>query len=699
MHIKVRTYRCPRSCESPKHLPLLLHIFAVLVLFAFSCSTVAAGGTPGEKYAPLARGKDLLEEGRYAEAVESLRTAYVELPVIRDYTLFFLARTYNRMERFDDSAKCIDELLSAYPDSPLRKKARELQIRNLLLSKETTAFSLTLSGISRRDFLKDPAFGALEAYVADYPEDAQMMFFMAGLLKRLGETDRAKRFFLLVYTGNSSFSESAYQELLPSDITPEHSLTKASNLMKAMEYRKAETTLRKILPTARGALKEEVQRTLGLSLFRQKRYREAADTFLRTGDLYDAARSFYRAGEIASFRETLARLVSMEDRRAGSLLVAYAAKKRREGRPEESLAMYDEVRKKYPSLGEEALWGMAWTQYRRGYYGDAAELFAEMSKKYPSPRSLYWGKRSAELDNRDTACPKGREEAQAGKAPGKDFYSFLSYLRDKDGLNGRSISKARWVPKYRSSTDGQGLSAVKTEKLPSDVLPLFDRFGILMEIGMKEEAITELARISNRVSGPEALLTVCRMLQGVGAYKKAISLASGLPGGGAKQNERVDINDILYPLAYWPTVSEIADLNTLDPFILLAVMREESRFDPEARSIAGALGLMQIMPHTARVLDRSLNMDISDNSELYNVRVNISVGAYYLNSLLKEFGSLPVALAAYNAGRDKVREWIKGGNYRSPDEFIEDIPYDETRNYVKRVLLTYFTYLDMENRL
>jgi len=104
---------------------------------------------------------------------------------------------------------------------------------------------------------------------------------------------------------------------------------------------------------------------------------------------------------------------------------------------------------------------------------------------------------------------------------------------------------------------------------------------------------------------------------------------------------------------------------------------------------------MQIMPHTARTLDRRLNLDISDDAAIYDVKTNVTIGGYYLNSLLKEFGSLPVALAAYNAGHDKVREWIKEGNYKSFDEFIEDIPYEETRTYVKRVLLTYATYMNL----
>jgi soluble lytic murein transglycosylase len=666
----------------------------------FSLPGLAAGSeTSEESFATLRQGKELLEKGKYAEAAESLKAAYAELPAIRDYTLFFMAKTHNRTKGFDASAGYIDELLSSYPDSPLRKKARALRVRNLLLAGEADPLNQVFSVNAALDSRVNAALGSLEAYVTDYPEDAEMTFLLARLLKKLGKTERAKKVFILVYTGSSSYSEPAYQELSPQDITTDHLFAKASGLMKAMEYKKAETILRKILPGAKGTLREEVQRNLGLALFRQKRYGEASDSFLKAGDLYNAARSLFRAGELVSFREIVSRLASMEDKRAGSLLIAYAAKKRREGKPEESLTMYGKVRKEYPSLGEEALWGMAWTYYRKGDFADAAELFAELNEKYPGSRYIYWGKRSAEQDNQQDAASKRNEEPQGKKAFTKDFYSLLSYARNKDTLTGRSVSNVQWAFPSGGAVRGQSLSGAWAQKLSPDILPLFERSLILMGIGMKEEAVTELVRISNRVSSPEALLEVCRTLRDVGAYKRSITLISRLSEEkGARLGERMDINDILYPLAYWSTVSEVADLYKIDPFILLAVMREESRFDPHARSIAGALGLMQIMPQTAYSLDKHLKIDISDNSEIYNIRVNITIGAYYLNSLLKEFGSLPVALAAYNAGHDKVREWIKEGGYKSHDEFIEDIPYDETRNYVKRVLLTYFAYLNLTDR-
>ena len=85
-------------------------------------------------------------------------------------------------------------------------------------------------------------------------------------------------------------------------------------------------------------------------------------------------------------------------------------------------------------------------------------------------------------------------------------------------------------------------------------------------------------------------------------------------------------------------------------------------------------------------------MGIDNSQDILKVKNNLHVGIYYLSHLIKEFGSYTRAIAAYNAGEETVRKWLQKGNYKSPDEFIEDIPYSETRNYVKRVLSTFLAY-------
>jgi soluble lytic murein transglycosylase len=101
---------------------------------------------------------------------------------------------------------------------------------------------------------------------------------------------------------------------------------------------------------------------------------------------------------------------------------------------------------------------------------------------------------------------------------------------------------------------------------------------------------------------------------------------------------------------------------------------------------------MQLIPQTAYKLGRKLNLGITRPSQISDVRNNIQLGTYYIKGLFSEFNSMAHVIAAYNAGELAVRKWEQKGKYRSFDEFIEDIPYVETRNYVKRVITSYYQY-------
>ena len=673
-----------------KKLFTLIFVFA---LFPLAYAEDLEGKSPlqvsvasADSLSNLRRGKDLFDKAKYTEALERFKSAYDEIPVMRDFTLLMMAKAYNRTGRFDESGDSLRKLLDTFPGSVFTQRARTLQINSLMYAAETTPKEKRFSEKSAT------ALTHLESYVADYPEDVEMTFFLAQLMKKLGKIQKAKKLFIRIYTGVSPYSDSAFQELEPSDITLDDILSKASNLIKAFEHKKAETLIRKALQKGDASQNDELYRKLGLALFKQKKYREAAEAFLKGGDLYYSARSLYRAGNFTAFNEILSQLISMEDKRAGSLLLAYASTKRREGKKDETLNMYAELMKNFPHYREDALWGIAWTYYRAGNYTEASETLGELNDRYPNHRYRYWKQQSNRGDSSDTVFPGIQNKNPLSQ---KDFYSLLTLMRDADQFSGRAIRQIAYTPPPDQAMTMSGQTSIEFKGLPPEIRSSLERFRILVELDMREDAISELVRISNRVSKPDALVYLCHALQNAGAYKRAISLISRFTEHTSQGYGQMNIYDILYPIAYWPTVREISEHNMLDPLLLLSVMREESRFDPRARSVAGALGLMQIMPHTARNLDRRLNLDISDDAAIYDVKTNVTIGGYYLNSLLKEFGSLPVALAAYNAGHDKVREWIKEGNYKSFDEFIEDIPYEETRTYVKRVLLTYATYMNL----
>ena len=142
-----------------------------------------------------------------------------------------------------------------------------------------------------------------------------------------------------------------------------------------------------------------------------------------------------------------------------------------------------------------------------------------------------------------------------------------------------------------------------------------------------------------------------------------------------------------FPLAYQDEFSRWAEEYDLDPSLLMSIARRESAFNPHARSPVGARGLMQIMPATAKQVAREKNLVLNDvNDDLMDYRTNIPLGSYYVRSLLERYqGNLIAALAGYNAGPHKVDRWLKDAPV-AYDQFIESIPYRETRDYVKAVL-------------
>ncbi|NPV81658.1 MAG: lytic transglycosylase domain-containing protein [Firmicutes bacterium] len=149
----------------------------------------------------------------------------------------------------------------------------------------------------------------------------------------------------------------------------------------------------------------------------------------------------------------------------------------------------------------------------------------------------------------------------------------------------------------------------------------------------------------------------------------------------------------LYPIKYRTEIFHCSVEHNIDPFLISAIINVESRFYPLARSPRGARGLMQIMPETGLWVAQILEFEKFSPDTLYDPLVNIRIGSWYLSSLQREFnGELTVALAAYNAGHGIVREWLDKGIWDGTEEKLDNIPYQETRKYVRRVLYTYRIY-------
>jgi len=146
---------------------------------------------------------------------------------------------------------------------------------------------------------------------------------------------------------------------------------------------------------------------------------------------------------------------------------------------------------------------------------------------------------------------------------------------------------------------------------------------------------------------------------------------------------------VLFPVSYWPLIRKYSAANNLDPFMIAALIAQESTFTADVRSSANAYGLMQILPSTGRQYNRSMQLSKRFSiSMLTTAETNIKMGTKYFSDLVRQFGGVHYALATYNAGPNRVARWISERPGVDREEFIDDIPFPETQGYVKKILGT-----------
>lgn len=211
------------------------------------------------------------------------------------------------------------------------------------------------------------------------------------------------------------------------------------------------------------------------------------------------------------------------------------------------------------------------------------------------------------------------------------------------------------------------------------------RLALLRGLDMTEELDWERAHLmSETTASAERLLAAADLLRRDGQPSAASALGRRALRAGAPPDTRT--YRLIYPLLHVEVLREQATAAGLDPHVVAALIRQESNWEPAARSRAGALGLMQVMPATGRELARALGIRRWSTDQLLDPATNIRLGTRYLATTLRRFeGDLPRALAAYNAGPSRVGLWATGAAAADPELFVERITITETRDYVRIV--------------
>jgi soluble lytic murein transglycosylase len=324
------------------------------------------------------------------------------------------------------------------------------------------------------------------------------------------------------------------------------------------------------------------------------------------------------------------------------------------------------------------MWKVGWRAYRQKQYAEAAEVFERAAVVFPRtdyrPSYLYW-------------AAKARE--QSGDATGAGAGFQLVHTDYANSYYGRLAAKA--LESSGTAVPGPGL--VSAAQAEGDAgAPTADIIRWLIFVEMYDEALDEV-RYAERAHGSSAQLAATRawLLNKKGELRPGINLMRRtypqfLAAGGESMPQ--DVLSVIFPLQYWPLIGKYADAHELDRYLIAALIAQESTFDKDIGSSAGAIGLMQIMPVTGRQWARRLGIRNFSTRRLTVAETNVRIGTAYFADLMKRFGSAHAALAAYNAGESRVVRWQRERPGVPREEFIDDIPFPETQNYVRRILGT-----------
>lgn len=362
---------------------------------------------------------------------------------------------------------------------------------------------------------------------------------------------------------------------------------------------------------------------------------------------------------------------------------------------------YTRFAAKYPgdSRADDALVRAAQLRRGQGRSAEALALYDRAVDRFPdgdlTPQGAYEaGLLLLRINDKESAADRFRAAARTGLG---NFYGHRAQERLRELLGDERVEG-------RDLRVGPGTSFVRplgsARRAPKD--PFNDlrddervqRLAFFASNGLEEAEWEALGLVDTLRSDRDPFDYLLAMAE-AGVAHSARQLAETLNWGkdehGRPKNEFLTIQ---YPRAYWRYVAELGRETGVDPYLILAVARQESTFRPALTSSAGAKGVMQVMPSTAQWLAKvDPNVDPAVTRDLEHPVNSLRLGAYYLQRMIERSnGNLVYALAAYNAGPGNLDKWRQRFPNADLETFVESIPFDETRNYVKKVLGNYAAY-------
>jgi len=630
----------------------------------------------------------------FPKAIDALNRAKVHTGDLGDYVAYYLGTAYLQTGRTAEAVANLANFAQTHPDSLLVRDAAVSYADALMLEHQPAEAAALLEQV-RLPIRSDLELALGRAYAA------------SGQNAKAGDT-LANIYYTMPASGDA---DAAYAELkkLPAVPPPTFAQrkTRADTLMNRKRYSEAADEYRSLInevgPDSATIDKPQLQLALAEALHRGGKNRDVKPVLALLAGIGGEvnAHRLYLLGQIAfasNDNDTFYRSVDELRQTAPTspwleqALLSAANLHLVHHEYDQALDAYRETQQRFPTGPRASYvhWKAAWLTLRQGRNDEAKKAFEEQISLYPAgaetPAALYWRARLAEEDNQPLMA---RAFYQKLSDRYRNFYyAELARQRMKHLAAATTDTATQYalldrVPPLDNS------SKVQDSEPPADELHV-QKAELLGNGGLVDFAVRELqaAAVADGASwGP---VETAQLYNETGRYDQAIEVMKrSTPNYFA-----LDIPDLprkyweaLFPKAFWNDLKRSSAANGLDPYLVASLIRQESEFNPNAVSRANAVGLMQLLPKTGKLVAKEERLKRYNASQLYTPAVNMQLGTRYFKGMVDKFGgSFEYALAAYNAGSDRVDDWLAQGKYRDPQEFVESIPFTETREYVQAIL-------------
>jgi soluble lytic murein transglycosylase len=639
-----------------------------------------------------------LKLGAYKEAAGYFERAREVLPAVSDYALYNQGLAEAGSGRIEEARRAFTALLGGEPGSRLHPHAT--------FQRAEAAFAAEAWEVARLDY--ERLLGAWPAF----KERPAANLRLGRMAEAGGDESRALasyRAAVLSGPAHQAAGEALERlDALRARLTPRQPLWSAEEALRLGRAwiavgrpREALEAFEVALSRTRGALlrgraslgaaKAEVAmgrragaaKRLGDLIRRSPRHPDAAEAH------YEMGRALWNIDRRAEARTVLRRLLNQYRPSPFSEQAFYILGRlyAEQGWYARSAKAFRELDAAYPDgeLAREGLWRMGWNAYSRGRFGEAAAAFrralARLAPTDWEDEVLYWLARTDERSGRRTRA-LGRYRELSERYPhtyyGQQAAGRLNHLGESASGGRGELSPARAGPDLSHLSDTFPIEDMKASWR-------LERALELAAMGFRSDAKRELAKAEaaltrGRTPNPDLSLSLGALYHQAGLFELAIRRLNG-PFAEMDPKEVLGLSrrfwELYYPRPFRELIERASADNGLESALVLGLIRQESAFRAGAVSPAGAVGLMQVLP---------VRRD-KDGEALFDPEVNLARGTSHLAGLLKRYdGRLVDALVAYNAGVHRLKRWRRRFKGLDEDEFIEAIPFTETRTYVKRVL-------------